>query len=197
MTEEKEKKSVEEKEGETQKAVREEKAENNQQEKGEERTDQKESSPETEKNAGAEKEERKEDSLKNTEGEKKKTYQKAQPKRRFFPKAQVHILCTYNNTIVTMSDLSGNSLGWSSSGSIGFKGAKKSTPFAATLVTQKVIEKTARYGVKEVDVFVKGVGGGREASIRALIGAGIQINLIKDITPVPHNGCRPKKPRRV
>jgi len=118
-------------------------------------------------------------------------------KRRHIPKGQVHILCTYNNTIISMSDNSGNSLGWSSSGSIGFRGAKKSTPFAATLVTQKVIEKTARYGVKEVDVFVKGVGGGREASVRALIAAGIQVNGIKDITPVPHNGCRPKKPRRV
>ncbi len=118
-------------------------------------------------------------------------------KRRHVPRGQVHILCTYNNTVINMSDLTGNALGWSSSGSIGFRGAKKSTPFAATLVTQKVIEKTARFGVKEVDVFVKGVGGGREASVRALIAAGIQVNSIKDVTPVPHNGCRPKKPRRV
>lgn len=118
-------------------------------------------------------------------------------KRRHINRAQVHILCTYNNTIVSMTDLNGNSLGWSSSGSLGFKGSKKSTPYAATLVAQKVVEKTARYGIKEVDIFIKGVGGGREASIRAIGNAGLQINFIKDVTPTPHNGCRPPKPRRV
>lgn len=118
-------------------------------------------------------------------------------RKRHVAKGEVHILCTYNNTLITMTDLNGGVLGWSSSGSLGFKGSKKSTPYAATLVAQKVIEKTARFGVKDVDIFVKGVGGGREASIRAIGNAGLQINIIKDITPVPHNGCRPKKPRRV
>jgi len=118
-------------------------------------------------------------------------------KRRNVARAKAHILCSYNNTVVSISDLNGNVLGWASSGALGFKGPKKSTPFAATLVAQKVVEKTARYGIKEVEVFIKGVGGGREASVRALGNAGWLINSIKDITPVPHNGCRPKKPRRV
>jgi len=118
-------------------------------------------------------------------------------KRRHVAKARAYILCSYNNTSITVSDTGGNVLGWSTSGSLGFKGPKKATPFAATLVAQKVVEKTARYGIKEIDIFIKGVGGGREASIRALGGAGLIINAIKDITPVPHNGCRPKKPRRV
>lgn len=118
-------------------------------------------------------------------------------KRRHVAKARAYILCSYNNTSITISDTGGNVLGWSTSGSLGFKGPKKATPFAATLVAQKVVEKTARYGVKEIEIFIKGVGGGREASIRDLGNAGLIINSIKDITPVPHNGCRPKKPRRV
>jgi small subunit ribosomal protein S11 len=118
-------------------------------------------------------------------------------KRRHVAKARAYILCSYNNTSITVSDTGGNVLGWSTSGSLGFKGPKKATPFAATLVAQKVVEKTARYGIKEIEIFIKGVGGGREASIRALGNAGLNINSIKDITPVPHNGCRPKKPRRV
>lgn len=118
-------------------------------------------------------------------------------RKRSVTRAQVHVLCTYNNTKVTITDMRGEVLGWSSSGSLGFKGSKKSTPFAATLVAQKALEKTARFNIKEVEIFIKGVGGGREASARAVGNAGIQINRIKDITPVPHNGCRPKKPRRV
>lgn len=118
-------------------------------------------------------------------------------KRRHVSKARAYILCSYNNTSITVSDMNGDVLGWSTSGSLGFKGPKKSTPFAATLVAQKVVEKTARYGIKEIEIFIKGVGGGREASVRALGNAGLAINSIKDITPVPHNGCRPKKPRRV
>jgi len=118
-------------------------------------------------------------------------------RRRHFPKAKAYILCSYNNTSITISDLNGNVLGWGSAGSLGFKGPKKSTPFAATLVAQKVVEKTARFGIKEMDIFIKGVGGGREASVRALGNTGIMVNSIKDVTPVPHNGCRPKKPRRV
>ena len=118
-------------------------------------------------------------------------------KRRHVPKGKAYILSTYNNTLVSITDLNGNTLGWASSGAAGFKGTKKSTPYAATLVAQKAAEKVARFGVKEVDVFVRGVGSGREAAIRALGNFGIQTNLIKDLTPIPHNGCRPRKPRRV
>lgn len=118
-------------------------------------------------------------------------------KRRHVAKARAYILCSYNNTSITISDLNGDVLGWSTSGSLGFKGPKKATPFAATLVAQKVVEKTARYGIKDIEIYIRGVGGGREASVRALGNAGLSINSIKDITPMPHNGCRPKKPRRV
>ena len=117
--------------------------------------------------------------------------------KRQVQKGQVHIQCTYNNTIVTVSDMSGGVLGWSSSGLLGFKGAKKSTPYAATQVAGDVSEKVKKYGVSELEVFVKGVGSGREAAIRALVNKGFQLLAIKDITPIPHNGCRPRKPRRV
>lgn len=125
------------------------------------------------------------------------TPKKQSPKKRNVSRGKAYVLCSYNNTVVTITDLNGDVLGWASSGALGFKGPKKSTPFAATLVAQKAVEKTARYGLKEVDVMIKGVGGGREASVRALGNAGWMIHSIKDVTPVPHNGCRPKKPRRV
>jgi len=112
-------------------------------------------------------------------------------------RGQAHIQCTYNNTIIAISDMNGGVLGWSSSGLLGFKGAKKSTPYAATQVAGDVAEKVKKYGVAEIDVFVKGVGSGREASIRALVNKGFVLLAIKDITPIPHNGCRPRKPRRV
>ncbi|MFZ5982499.1 MAG: 30S ribosomal protein S11 [Patescibacteria group bacterium] len=112
-------------------------------------------------------------------------------------KGKANVKCTYNNTIVSICDLSGNLLGWSSSGSLGFKGAKKATPYAATQVVATVAEKVRKYGVEELEVYVRGVGSGREASIRALASRGFEIALIKDLTPIPHNGCRPKKPRRV
>jgi len=118
-------------------------------------------------------------------------------KKRQILKGQAHIQCTYNNTIITITDMSGGSLGWSSAGFLGFKGAKKSTPYAATKVAGDVSEKIQKFGVKELNVFIKGVGGGRESSIRGLANAGFNLTSIKDITPVPHNGCRPKKPRRV
>jgi len=107
------------------------------------------------------------------------------------------VKCTYNNTIVSIADSYGNTLGWSSSGLMGFKGAKKATPYAATQVVGNVSEKVKKYGVKELEVYIKGVGSGREASVRALANNGFDLILIKDITPIPHNGCRPKKPRRV
>jgi len=112
---------------------------------------------------------------------------------------RVYIQASFNNTIVTVTDLKGNVLSWSSSGSIaGFRGAKKSTPFAAQIVTETAAKKAVdSYGLKEIEVFVKGPGVGRESAIRSLNNIGLRINLIKDITPIPHNGCRPKKRRRV
>ncbi|MBD3238225.1 MAG: 30S ribosomal protein S11 [Candidatus Moranbacteria bacterium] len=118
-------------------------------------------------------------------------------RRRRVSRGQVHIKCSYNNTIVAISDLNGAILGWASAGSLGFKGAKKATPYAATVVSDRAVENVSRYGLKEVDVFVRGVGAGREGAIRALGNNGLKVNLIKDITPVPHNGVRAKKPRRV
>jgi small subunit ribosomal protein S11 len=112
-------------------------------------------------------------------------------------KAQAHIKCTYNNTLIMISDLTGGIIGWSSSGLLGFKGAKKATPYAATQVVNDVTEKVKKFGVSELEVFVKGVGSGRESSIRALANKGFELVSIKDMTPIPHNGCRPKKPRRV
>lgn len=117
--------------------------------------------------------------------------------KRQIQKGQAHIQCSYNNTLVTVSDMNGEILAWSSSGLLGFKGAKKSTPFAATQVAGDVAEKIKKYGVGELEVYVKGVGSGREAAIRALANRGFDLVLIKDITPIPHNGCRPRKPRRV
>jgi small subunit ribosomal protein S11 len=107
------------------------------------------------------------------------------------------IKCSYNNTMISISDTRGNILSWSSSGLIGFKGAKKATPYAATQVVANVSEKVKKFGIRELEVYVKGVGSGREASIRALANNGFDLTLIKDVTPIPHNGCRPKKPRRI
>ncbi len=112
-------------------------------------------------------------------------------------KGRAVIKCTYNNTIVSLADINGNILAWASSGMMGFKGAKKATPYAATQVVGSVSEKVQKYGLKELEVFVKGVGSGREASIRALSNNGFDLVMIKDETPIPHNGCRPKKPRRI
>ncbi len=109
----------------------------------------------------------------------------------------LYVQSTYNNTKVVLADAKGNTLAWSSSGSIGFKGAKKGTPFAAAKIGETLGAKAQTIGMKEVDVVVKGVGSGRESAIRGFISKGIVINTIKDVTPVPHNGPRPKKPRRV
>jgi small subunit ribosomal protein S11 len=107
------------------------------------------------------------------------------------------VQATYNNTIVTLTDLNGNVISWASAGIAGFKGPKKSTPYAAQIITRIAVEKARETGLKEVSVFVKGVGTGRESAVRALNANGLVVTYIKDITPVPHNGCRPKKPRRV
>ncbi len=125
------------------------------------------------------------------------TKKRVKKTKRQVQKGQAHVQCTYNNTIVTISDLNGGVLGWSSSGHLGFKGAKKSTPYAATQVVTELAEKVKKYGVQELEVYVKGVGSGREASIRALANNGFNLLSIKDITPMPHNGCRPRRPRRI
>src|SRR5881296_2630587 len=110
---------------------------------------------------------------------------------------QAHIKSTFNNTIVTITDLQGHTLSWASSGNVGFKGSRKSTPFAAQLAAEKAARAAMEHGVRRVDVFVKGPGAGRETAIRSLAAAGLEIAGIQDVTPVPHNGCRPKKRRRV
>ena len=108
-----------------------------------------------------------------------------------------HIQATFNNTIVTITDQNGGVVTWSSSGSLGFKGSRKGTPYAAQMAAEAAAKKAIDFGMKQLDVFVKGPGAGRESAIRALQAAGLDINLIKDVTPVPHNGCRPPKRRRV
>jgi len=118
-------------------------------------------------------------------------------KRRNIVKGQVHIKSTYNNTIVTITDLNGNAIAWSSAGLLGFKGAKKATPYAATSIVGSLLEKTKKVGLREVEVFVKGIGSGRESAVRAIASNGIDIISITDTTPIPHNGCRPPKPRRI
>jgi small subunit ribosomal protein S11 len=108
-----------------------------------------------------------------------------------------YIQATFNNTIITITDQKGNVITWSSAGSQGFKGSRKGTPYAAQVAADSAAKKALGYGMRKIDVFVKGPGSGRESAIRALQAAGLEINMIKDITPVPHNGCRPPKRRRV
>jgi len=113
------------------------------------------------------------------------------------PNGVVHINATFNNTMITVTDMAGNTLSWSSAGSKGFKGSRKSTPFAAQLAAEAASRKAQEHGVRRVDVEVKGPGSGRETAIRSLQASGLEIIAIKDVTPVPHNGCRPRKRRRV
>ena len=108
-----------------------------------------------------------------------------------------HIKSTFNNSIVTLTDVSGNALSWSSAGSLGYKGSRKSTPFAAQMAAEAAAKDAMEHGLKSVEVYVKGPGAGREAAIRSLQAAGLEVTLIKDVTPIPHNGCRPPKRRRV
>ena len=112
-------------------------------------------------------------------------------------RGQAHIRASFNNTLVTMTDTAGNALSWASAGGMGFRGSRKSTPFAAQVAAEKAARAAMEHGLKYVDVFVKGPGSGREAAIRALQTAGLEVSLIKDVTPIPHNGCRPPKRRRV
>ncbi len=122
------------------------------------------------------------------------------PKRRErknVPHGVAHIKSSFNNTIITFADQQGNVLAWASSGNVGFKGSRKSTPFAAQLAAEAAARRAMEHGVRKVDVMVKGPGSGRETAIRSIQNAGIEINGIKDVTPIPHNGCRPPKRRRV
>ena len=126
-----------------------------------------------------------------------KSYKPKKKVKKNIPHAVAHIKATFNNTIVAISDKEGNVLAWASGGTVGFKGARKSTPFASQLAAENVAKKAIDNGVKSVEVVVKGPGSGREAAIRSLQAAGLEITVIKDVTPIPHNGCRPKKRRRV
>ncbi|MFA5369838.1 MAG: 30S ribosomal protein S11 [Candidatus Omnitrophota bacterium] len=117
--------------------------------------------------------------------------------KRNVPHGLAYILATFNNTIVTITDLQGNTLCWATSGGSGFKGSKKSTPFAAQIAADKAAKRARDFGMQKIDVFVKGPGAGRESTIRAIQAAGLQVNSITDTTPIPHNGCRPPKRRRV
>ena len=117
--------------------------------------------------------------------------------RKNIERGQAHIQASFNNTLVTVTDQSGNAISWSSAGALGFKGSRKSTPFAAQMAAEAAAKAAVEHGLKNVEVYVKGPGSGREAAIRALQTAGLEITMIKDITPIPHNGCRPPKRRRV
>ena len=127
----------------------------------------------------------------------RKTSDKKKSKKNFGQNGVVHIKSSFNNTIVTISDVSGNDVSWSSSGSMGFRGSKKSTPYAAQMATDAAGKKAYDVGLRKLDVLMKGPGSGRESALRALQNIGFIINNIKDVTPLPHNGCRPKKKRRV
>ena len=117
--------------------------------------------------------------------------------RKNIEKGQAHIHSSFNNTIVTISDVQGNVISWASAGGLGFKGSRKSTPFASQMAAETAAKAAMEHGLKSVEVYVKGPGSGREAAIRALQTAGLEISMIKDVTPIPHNGCRPPKRRRV
>ena len=117
--------------------------------------------------------------------------------RKNIEKGAVHISSSFNNTMVTVTDQQGNALSWASSGGLGFRGSKKSTPFAAQTAAETAAKAAMEYGLKSVEVYVKGPGAGREAAIRALQAVGLEVTMIKDVTPIPHNGCRPPKRRRV
>jgi small subunit ribosomal protein S11 len=117
--------------------------------------------------------------------------------KKHIPTGVAHIQATFNNTMITISDPNGNVIAWSSSGSKGFKGSRKSTPFAAQIAAEDAAKKAQEHGVKSIEVYVKGPGSGRESALRALQAAGFLVNFIKDVTPIPHNGCRPPKRRRV
>ncbi|MBQ2826850.1 MAG: 30S ribosomal protein S11 [Clostridia bacterium] len=122
---------------------------------------------------------------------------KKRRERKNIEKGTAHISSTFNNTIITITDVAGNAVSWASAGELGFKGSRKSTPYAAQMAAETAAKAAMEHGMKLVDVYVKGPGSGREAAIRALQAAGLDISVIRDVTPIPHNGCRPPKRRRV
>ena len=130
-------------------------------------------------------------------GRRRRQAQVRKKARKMVPQGQAHIFATFNNTIVTITDLNGNTVSWASAGSAGFKGSRKSTPYAARLASQNAAREAQDNGMQEMDVIVKRPGPGRVAAIRALQASGIRVKSIQDVTPVPHNGCRPPKKRRV
>lgn len=127
----------------------------------------------------------------------KKNIKRKKRERKHVERGQAHIQSTFNNTLVTLTDMDGNALSWSSAGSNGFRGSRKSTPFAAASAAEVAAKAAMEHGLKSVEVYVKGPGSGRESAIRALQTSGLEVTMIKDITPIPHNGCRPPKKRRV
>ena len=129
--------------------------------------------------------------------QKSKKVNRRKKDRKNIDRGSAHIKSTFNNSIVTLTNVNGNTLSWSSAGSLGFKGSRKSTPYAAQMAAETAAVTAMEHGLKSVEVYVKGPGSGREAAIRSLQAAGLEITLIKDVTPIPHNGCRPPKRRRV
>ena len=127
----------------------------------------------------------------------KKVVRTKRRERKNVEHGHAHIRSTFNNTIVTITDTKGNTLSWASAGGLGFRGSRKSTPFAAQMAAEAAAKVAMEHGLKQVEVFVKGPGSGRDAAIRSLQASGLEVNLIKDVTPIPHNGCRPPKRRRV
>ena len=127
----------------------------------------------------------------------KKTASRKRRERKNIERGAAHIRSSFNNTLVTITDLQGNAIAWSSAGSLGFRGSKKSTPFASQMAAETAARAAMEHGLRTVEVYVKGPGSGREAAIRALQATGLEVNMIKDVTPIPHNGCRPPKRRRV
>lgn len=129
--------------------------------------------------------------------QKSKKVNRRKKDRKNVDRGSAHIKSTFNNSIVTLTDINGNTLSWSSAGALGFKGSRKSTPYAAQMAAETAAKSAMEHGLKSIEVYVKGPGSGREAAIRSLQAAGLEITLIKDVTPIPHNGCRPPKRRRV
>ncbi|MGI5840315.1 MAG: 30S ribosomal protein S11 [bacterium] len=127
----------------------------------------------------------------------KRTTRAKKKERKNVDRGVAHIQSTFNNTIITITDINGNALSWSTAGNVGFKGSRKSTPYAAQMAGEVAAKAAMEHGMKEIEVYVKGPGSGREAAIRSLQAAGLEVNMIKDVTPIPHNGCRPPKRRRI
>ena len=132
-----------------------------------------------------------------TKGKVKKAVSRKRREKKNIERGAAHIRSSFNNTMVTITDVNGNPISWASAGGLGFRGSRKSTPFAAQMASETAAKAAMEHGLRTVEVFVKGPGSGREAAIRALQSAGLDITLIKDVTPIPHNGCRPPKRRRV